>query len=324
MSKHARPSSPSPGPVRQVGAERPGDRRILLLRERIRSVRDGHDHLGPGAAALRLGVVAASVVGAVLGVWTLGYLGFRLGVAPMLGATEILGEPGEGLATGTLAVLRAPLAIFHAGLAQPGLLVAGFVMIVIPASLVPLAQPTVRGGPRPSPTEARLSAAGASAAIFFAALLVAWSASPLRRGWVGPIPATIADGPAWTAGIDAAAGIDLLAAVTAVLWAVLVLRLAIPAWLRWLSGAIVYFALAVVLVSTAISNAMAAHVDLPRAVVRAPAETSEALLLGYTREHAVLFTVGDGGPHNVLIAAERLPITGHRSLRATLTPAEER
>lgn len=329
MSKQGKPSSagasrsalPAGQPRAHGGSHAgAGDRRVLLLRERIRAVRDD---TGPGAAALRLGLIAASVAGAVLGIWTLGYLGFRLGVAPILGATEILGEPGEGLATGALAVLRAPMAVLGAGLAQPGLLIAGFVMIAIPASLLPLARPMVRGGPRPSDVESRLSAAGAAAAIFFAALLVAWSASPLRRGWVGPMPATIADSAAWTAGIDAAAGIDLLAAVTAVLWAIVVLRFAIPTWLRWLSGAVVYFALMVVLISTATSNAVAAHVDLPRAVVRVEGEPSESLLLGYTREHAVLLSVENGKPRSTLVVASRMPIVGRRSLREALAAVEE-
>ncbi|MFO0873104.1 MAG: hypothetical protein U0575_03920 [Phycisphaerales bacterium] len=334
--------SPSGAPPAASDTKPP---RMVLLRERIRSVRD---ESGPGRAALRLASVVAAAAGAVLGVWTLGYLGFRLGVAPTLGATDLLGEPGEGLATGALVVLRAPTAIFRAGLAQPAMLVAGFVAIAIPAAILPLARPGVRGGPRASRTEAGLSAAGAALAMLFAAILVAWSAASMRRGWLGPIPHDTAQTADWANGLDTAAGVDLLAAATATLWAVLVLRLAIPAWLRWLAGATTFFALAVVLIGAGTSNAIAAHVALPRAVVlvagdasvpaaidpgsddgaAAPpasgAELREALLLGYTRGHTLLLEVDDSTPRTELVVAERLPIVGQRSIREMLAPREER
>ena len=43
----------------------------------------------------------------------MGYLGFRLGFAPMVRMPELLAEPGEGLATGTMMLISVPSVILR-------------------------------------------------------------------------------------------------------------------------------------------------------------------------------------------------------------------
>lgn len=318
MSELKRTTSRQGSSSAKEGAREKSPDRVVVLRERIRSVRPED---GQSSAALRLAIATVAAAVSVLGIWTLGFIGFRLGVAPLFGVPDLLAEPGGGLATGVLMVLRAPMTIFRGGLHQPVALVVGFALLTLPAGLLPLVRPLVPNGPRPKPGILALNAFGAFVAIFFAALVVAWTVWPQRLDLFASLPNSIDRIGLWRNELFAIAALDLFAAIAMLLWAILVLRLAIPSWLRWLAGAIAFFALGVALVSTSISNAVVTHLHTPRAVV-ARAET-DALLLGSTREHSVLLRVSGMALRITLEPPQAFQITGRRSVVSFAFPAAE-
>ncbi len=308
MSELKRTTSRQAAPNDAEKSQKPRDR-VVVLRERIRSVRPDD---GQSTASLRLAIATVAAAVSVLGIWTLGFIGFRLGVAPLFGVPDLLAEPGGGLATGVLMVLWAPMTIFRAGLHQPVALVLGFALLTLPAGLLPLVRPLVPNGPRPKPGILALNAFGAFVAIFFAGLVVSWTVWPGRLDLLAALPVSTDRISLWRNELFAIAGLDLFAALATLLWAILVLRLAIPRWLRWLSGAIVFFALGVALVSTSISNAAVTHLHTSRAVI-ARQETN-ALLLGSTREHSVLLWVNGETLQITLEPPQALVITGRQSV----------
>lgn len=308
--------------------------RVLLLRERPRSVRPESD---TAVAGVRLAFVVAVAACSVLGLWTLGFLGFRLGAAPAFGVPDLLAEPGQGLATGVAMVMRSPEAIFRAALAQPLWLIAGFIAIAIPASLLPLARPAVRGGPPPSTVLLGLSATGAAVAMIAAAGIATWFVSPLRGAWLATLataestsgatagatslPSVADTADRWISNLSIVAGVDLMLVIGAVLWMVVVLRLAIAPWLRWLAGTIVAAALAIALVGWSISAATAAHVHGTRMVITTT--DGDALLLGSTREHLVLLRRVDGTLRVDLREPTDLSVSGHTTLAEFIAPQSE-
>ncbi len=77
--------------------------RVLLVRQPVKSVRRSDE---PDRSSFRLAIGVIVAVGVVAVVWLMGYVGYRLGFAPLVRVPELLGEPGGGLATGTLMVAR--------------------------------------------------------------------------------------------------------------------------------------------------------------------------------------------------------------------------
>src|SRR5262245_56067723 len=173
----------------------PGQRtRILLVRQSVKSVRRSDES---SRAALHLAVGVISALGAVGAVWLIGYLGFRMGFAPVMRVPDLLAEPGNGLVTGTMILISVPQVILHAGLAQPGFLMLAFAMIAIPAASLGAIVPATPGGPRPSREAVIVSYAGAIAAALNGLALLAWTVSPFRSSFVTELPFEPAGAARW-------------------------------------------------------------------------------------------------------------------------------
>jgi hypothetical protein len=276
--------------------------KILLVRQPVKSVRRSDEPDRP-LYRLMLGVVVS--LGAVASVWIMGFLGFRLGFAPMLRVPELVIEPVDALAVGTLTVISIPMHILQAGLAEPLALMIGFVLIAIPAASLGAIQPTAPGGPRPKLASVTLSYLGAIAACLNALGLLWWMMSPYRLARFADLPmdyamargsgdadSIILHAPAmadtWLAKLQFAAGLDVLAAAAAALWVVVVMRLGIPRWLGSLGTTICIFTLVVIFVAMSMSNVSASQVTAGRSLFHT-AETAaqEELVLGFTPQYFV-------------------------------------
>ncbi len=281
-------------PIASGAAAAANKTKILLVRQPVKSVRK-QDERDPRPMRMAIGIVAA--VGAVGAVWMLGYLGFRLGFAAIMGVPELLGEPGSGLATGALMLMTAPLRVFEVGIEQPMWLMVGFALIAIPGGALAGAKPITPGGPKPSNLFVTLSWTGAIGCALVAVGLVAYVSSPWRMGLLTPLASDLTDVRRWLNGLMIAAGLDGLALVASVMWLVLALRLSTPLWMRALSISLAALAVAVVALAMSISNAAVVHLRMERSawIVRGgESDVVERVLVGYTRRHAVLMET-DGG-----------------------------
>ena len=122
------------------------------------------------------------------------------------------------------------------------------------------------------------------------------------------------------------AGLDVLAVIAAAVWVVLVLRLAIPVWLRVMAATASFFALGVVMVAMAMSNAAAAQIEAPRSLVfLGDGSLGAALLLGFTPHHAATLRV-DAGAAVVELHDRSMVMTviGRQSIVGRLEEAAER
>jgi len=282
--------------VQQAPAAGNSKQRILLLRQAVRSVRRA-DELRQMHPALVIGIITA--LGIIGLVWLLGHLGFRLGFANALGVPELLGEPGGGLATGALIVIMLPLRIFEAGIEQPLWLMLAFVAIGIPGGSLAAAKPVTPGGPKPKPAVQALLWMGSICASMVALAIVAYVVSPLRLNWMPALPTQLEGVDGWLNGLHIAAGLDGLVVIAAALWMVLAWRIGVPVWMRAISISATTFALAVVTVAMGMSNALVAHLHLERSVVsfgdlNEQGRPRDYLLIGYTREHAVILQLESG------------------------------
>ncbi len=256
--------------------------KILLVRPAggIRSVRK-FDEPDRAVFNLVLGVVVAA--GLVLGVWLLGYIGFRLGFAPMIDVPQLQLEPGMGLVTGTLMLISIPRVIILAGIAQPIWLMVGFVLIAIPAAGISATRPHTPGGPRPTKAAVVFSYTGAIAAAINALVVIWWAASAARKGPLDQLRVDPRETAQWMADLTAVAGIDVLAVIASATWVVLVLRLAIPLWLRALASTTAFFTLIVITVAMSMSNAAVTELQKPRSeVFLDDGSVDTRLLLGAT------------------------------------------
>jgi hypothetical protein len=256
--------------------------KILLVRPAagIRSVRES-DQPDRAAFKLALGVVVAA--GLVLGVWLMGYIGFRLGFAPMIDVPQLQLEPGMGLVTGTLMLISMPRVIIMAGIAQPMWLMLGFVLIAIPAAGISAARPHTPGGPRPTTAAVAFSYTGAIAAAINALVVIWWAASATRKGPLDQLRVDPRETAEWLADLTAVAGIDVLAVIASTTWVVLVLRLAIPLWLRVMASTTAFFTAIVITVAMSMSNAAVTELQKPRSeVFLDDGSVDTRLLLGVT------------------------------------------
>ena len=240
--------------------------KILLVRPSggLKSVRKSDE---PDRAVFKLALGVVVAVGLVLGVWLMGYIGFRLGFAPLIDVPQLQLEPGMGLVTGTLMLISIPRMIILAGIAQPLWLMVGFVLIAIPAAGISAARPHTPGGPRQSTAAVVFSHAGAIAAALNALVVIWWIASAARTNRLDQLRRDPRETAEWLGDLTTVAGLDVLAVIASGVWVVLVLRLAIPLWLRALASTATFFALIVVMVATSISNAAVAELEKPRSVV---------------------------------------------------------
>ena len=242
---------------------------------------------------LALGVIVALGTAAV--VWGMGHLGFALGFAPLVDVPQLLGQPGGGLATGTIMLISIPQVIILAGMAEPGWLMLGFVFIAVPAAGISAAKPRVPGGPRPSTVAAAFTYAGAVGAGLNALALIWWTASVARNSRIGELPLDPDKAFAWLSNLQTVAGLDVLAVVASALWVVLVVRLAIPGWLRAIAASASFFTLVVVTVAMSMSNGAATLVQSPRSeVFLDDGSLDTRLVLGFTHGHIATLRVDDG------------------------------
>ncbi len=256
--------------------------KILLVRPAggIRSVRES-DVPDRAVFKLALGVVVAA--GLVLGVWLMGYIGFRLGFAPLIDVPQLQLEPGMGLVTGTLMLIAMPRVIILAGIAQPLWLMVGFVLIAIPAAGLSAVRPHTPGGPRQTTAAVAFSYTGAIAAAINALLVIWWAASATRKAPLDQLRVDPRETAGWLADLTAVAGIDLLAVIASAIWVVLVLRLAIPLWLRVMASTTTFFTLIVITVAMSMSNAAVTELQKPRSEVFLDnGSINSRLLLGAT------------------------------------------
>ncbi|MFK7960542.1 MAG: hypothetical protein AB8G96_08445 [Phycisphaerales bacterium] len=237
----------------------------------------------PDRLPVRLAIGLTVAVGVIAVCWLLGAIGHRLGFAMAMRVPELDTGGTRALATGVMMFVSLPQIIFEAGLRQPFWLLAGFLLISVPASSLAAAAPRKPGAPPPNPVYAAMANIGASAAMLNAIGMLWWTGSSVRTGFMRPMPMDPAAASTWPNDVATAAGLDVLAVVAASLWVVLVMRLPIATWLRALAASACYFALVVVVIAMSISAATASQVSAQRAVVvasDAPAGTVPVLLIG--------------------------------------------
>lgn len=298
-------------PIVRPGASRT---KVLLVRQPVKSVRK-RDEPDRTTVHLTIGVIVA--VGILVGVWLMGHLGFRLGFAPAVRLPELLGEPGEGLATGTLMLISVPRVIILAGVAEPAWLMVGFALIAIPAAGISAAKVPAPGGPRLSPAAVTFSYVGAIAAGVNTLAMLWWTASDLRNDKVGELPLVLGSADQWLENLQTVAAFDVLLVIAAALWAVLVLRLAIPRWLKAITASATFFTLVVLAVAMSISNAAVAQIEADRSIVFVDdGSLDEQLLLGFTRGHAALLQItrNDTVETRLIERDTRLTVYGRQSI----------
>ncbi len=269
----------------------PSATKILIVRP-IKSVRraDVGDR-----APMRLAFGVAATIGVVGVVWLMGHLGFRLGFAPLVDVPQLLGEPGGGLATGAVMLISIPQMILLAGGAELGWMLLGFVAIGVPAAGLSAARPRVPGGPRLAPVVQWFSHAGAVCAAFNSLAMVWWTTSSARNGRIAGLPLDPSAAGRWLADLQTVAGLDSLAVIASALWVVLVLRLAVPLWLRALTASASLFTLVVVTVALSMSSASAALLQSPRSeVFLGDGSFDTRLVLGFTHGHVATLRVNEG------------------------------
>ena len=250
-------TKPKPSPART---------RILLVRPAggIKSVRKS-DEPDRAAFTLALGVIIA--VGIVACVWLMGYIGFRMGFAPLIDVPQLMVDPGAGLRTGTMMLSSIPRGTTRACVAQPHWLMVGFLLIAIPAAGLSAAKPRTPGGPRPTSAALVFSYTGAIAAAVNTLVVVWWIVSPIRESRIDRFRVDPRDTAQWMADLTSVAGMDVLAVIASATWVVLVMRLAIPLWLRALAATASFFTLIVITVAMSMSNASVAELQKARSEV---------------------------------------------------------
>src|SRR5688572_13643131 len=100
--------------------------KVLLVRQPVKSVRKSDE---ADRAALKLAIGVITALGIVGAVWLMGYLGYRLGFADVVRIHDLQLDVGGGLAVGTMMLISIPRVILQAGIAEPTLLMVGFVAI---------------------------------------------------------------------------------------------------------------------------------------------------------------------------------------------------
>lgn len=266
-----------------------GKTKVLLVRQPVKSVRKSDE---PDRTILRLVIGVIVALGIVGTVWLMGYLGFRLGFAPLMRVPDLMTEDGGGLATGTMMLISVPQVILQSGMAQPMWLMLGMVLIAIPSASLGAIKPTSPGGPRPKPAIVVISFTGAIVAAFNGLAMIAWTVSPFRNTLLADMPADPYLAEQWLANLQTVGGLDVLGTIAAAVWVVVVMRLAIPRWLRGLSASACYFALVVIMVATAMSNASIAQITAGRSVFHSEnSGADEEMLLGFTPQYMVSLRV---------------------------------
>lgn len=282
-------------PVRSIAAPPPPNKtKILLVRQPVKSVRRSDE---PDRTAVRLAIGVIVALGVVGVVWLMGYLGWRLGFAPIMRVPDLRIEGSGGIATGTMMLIGLPTVILEAGIAQPMWLMAGFALICIPAASLGAIKPPVQGGPKVKPAIVALLYTGAIFAMLNAIALMWWTVSPFRNDFVTEIPAQPVNVAAWLDNLRIVGGLDALGVVAAALWVVVAMRLAVPMWLRALASSVCMFVLVVATVAFSITNATIAQATAQRSVFLDDEGSLDAqLIIGSTPEYLVTLRVEETAP----------------------------
>ncbi len=269
--------------------------KVLLIRPAggIRSVRRTDE---PDRTALRLAIGVIVAIGVVAAVWLMGYLGYQLGFAPLVDVPQLQIDLGSGLVTGTIMLISIPQLIILAGMEKPAWLMLGFVLIAIPGAGLAAAKPQAPGGPRPSSVALVFSYAGAVLAAGNALALIWWTASGIRLASFRGLPFHPTDAEAWLASLRTVGGLDAVGVIAGAVWVVLVMRLAIPLWLRALAASASFFALVVATVAVSASSAAVAQLQVPRSeVFLDDGSVHTRLLLGFTPRQVATLRIDEGG-----------------------------
>lgn len=271
----------------------PAKTKILLVRQPVKSVRPGDE---PSRAGLRLAYGVVTALGVIAALWLLGDLGFRLGFAPAVRVPDLNVEGGSALAVGVFMLFSLPQTILETGMAEPMWLMLGFALIAIPAAILGAVKPVAPGGPRPRAEVVALSIIGAIFAAMNAAVMVSWTVSPLRANLLTELPLAALGTDQWLTKLRLAGGMDALGTAAAALWVVVIMRLAIPLWLRVLTASACFFGLAVIAVAMAMSNVAASQLTAPRSIAFFEDESVDAhLVLGHTSHGVALMRVQQNG-----------------------------
>jgi hypothetical protein len=269
--------------------------KVLLVRPAPGGIKSVRKRDEPDRTPLRLAIGVIVAIGVVAAVWLMGYAGFRLGFAPLVRIPQLLGEPGGGLATGVIMLISIPTVIIQAGVAEPTWLMLGFALIAIPAAGISAVKPRAPGGPRLSAAGLVFSYAGAICAALNALVVIWWTASRVRNDRIGELPFDPIDAPTWLENLRTIAGLDVLAVIATAVWVVLVMRLAIPIWMRAITATASLFSLVVVIVAMSMTNAAVAQIQTFRSVVFLDDGSLDTrLVLGYTGRHVATLRLDSG------------------------------
>jgi len=294
--------------------------KVLLVRQPVRSVRR-EDEASRLPVRLAIGTLAA--VGGLALLWVMGYAGFRLGFASVIGVPELSIDAGGGLATSARVIVGLPMRIVEAGVAEPLWLMVAFGLIAIPAGGLAGVRPRTPGGPRPSALFTLFTWTGAIAACLAAAVVIAYVLWPVRLAWTTPLPRDLAGVDGWLDAWRTAAGFDGLVALAAGVWVVLAMRLQTPRWMKGLCGSATIFAFLVIVIAMGVTNATAAHLEAPRSTLALGAEDEQtSILVGYTPHHAVILQASDGEAWlEMFDVPTQVRLAERRSIAATLVNA---
>jgi len=279
--------------------------KVLLVRQPSARPAQRIEHREKTPTRLAIGVIVA--IGAVAAIWLLGFLGWRLGFAPILRVRDLLAEPSGGLATGAIMLINVPRVILQSGMNQtPGFMLA-FLLIAIPGACLAAVKTYPPGGPRVPSIVFLFACIGAAASALNGIALIWWTVSSVRNAMLRELPIFAADAEAWLGDLQTVSGLDVLATVCAACWVVLVMRLPVPLWLKALATTFAMFTLVVVAVAMSKSNVTVAQLQATRSVFWADDGGVDAgLLFGSTREHFAVLRLqrgigADGTPNHAIV-----------------------
>ena len=122
-----------------------------------------------------------------------------------------------------------------------------------------------------------------------------WAFASSRRAGTTARSTFCADAEAWLTSLRTVAGLDAVGVIASAVWVVLVMRLAIPLWLRALSASASFFALVVVTVAVSASSAAVAQLQVPRSeVFLDDGSVHTHLLLGFTPRQVATLRIDQG------------------------------
>lgn len=237
--------------------------RVIVVRQPVKSVRAGEQR---DPLPIKLAIGAMAVLGGAAVIWLIGYTGFHLGFAPLLGISLDL-PPGGGLIAGFRTLFAIPGAVLYAAMLDPMWLLIGFLMIAIPGGGLAAAKPASPGGPQPPVLTVVFSFTGAVAAMVASAALFWWVASPLRGALLTPLPLSGVAIDTWMDSLRLAAALDAMGVIVATLWVVLVARLTVPLWMRALATCAAYASLVMMILAVAASAGALSQTSINRPIV---------------------------------------------------------